>query len=769
MGTLVSTIWIKCNPKTSPGIQQDKRWKIHVLAVLGHLVGNLATNASFAAMNSCITMMIKACEPMFTMLIHYGLFSAAPSHTISHLASVPVICAGAILFIASDMSFNVWGIGAAILSNVAFPMRNIAAKASWDSDLCTDGPLQGYASMSMNGFLVILPFVLLKLIITHNLPFLEPAESFVSSASHVIYNIASLNVLEQVLPLTHAILNLSKRIIVILANIIYFRTPFTTAMCLGVFVFLCGNLLYLFATRHVNIRTSLFMAICASCLIHVHGTNWDDKPQRLSIMTSWVSDRHMPRAIAENIQGINQKYPSATITVYCGTSQCVQAITNLNNSNITPEFLVIGSVVKETPLASWFNWHAFYKVLAGVEFEDHLQSAVQLGLLWHFGGIYVDPGTMMDSLQLSDNHNHPWTLDDDFQHPWVVDGERSQTSVEAIQCGILDFSYFPSHNNFIHRLAVNFVKLYQKYSRNSTEWPVQFDIRESQWGLYRQCSENCPESRSAKLKKIPLSKAERIHYGTLDFDKHVQEHKSLNFGDPIQSYPGLQILPFVDTFLERDDLSRKSGDDYIFTIFFNAFWNLRDASLWPPQYGIKPILLSMHTSPRMKSIVQKHVDYMTRNGPIGCRDMDAYNFFQSVGVPVYFSACLTLMLQNPYNNSYRTNNIYLVDVDDKFKRFIPQYILDRAISVRHRGHMPNETSKWYDTPMYDLDRDILESRVGRFAEAHRFLDMYAKASLVITQRIHAALPSVALGTPVVFISSSDMVGAVEQRTNPLTA
>src|SRR5690606_10070852 len=39
----------------------------------------------------------------------------------------------------------------------------------------------------------------------------------------------------------------------------------------------------------------------------------------------------------------------------------------------------------------------------------------------------------------------------------------------------------------------------------------------------------------------------------------------------------------------------------------------------------------------------------------------------------------------------------------------------------------------------------------RAEEAQKLLDVYSQASLVITSRIHCALPCVALGTPVIFV------------------
>ena len=53
----------------------------------------------------------------------------------------------------------------------------------------------------------------------------------------------------------------------------------------------------------------------------------------------------------------------------------------------------------------------------------------------------------------------------------------------------------------------------------------------------------------------------------------------------------------------------------------------------------------------------------------------------------------------------------------------------------------------------EQDRPDLVDSEERFETAQHFLDELAQAKLVITSRIHTALPCLAFGTPVVFINS----------------
>ena len=676
LGTIVSMTLTRGDHKTSPS-RKGASWRLHLPAFLGHLIGNMATNASLAAVHSSVTIIIKACEPLFTILVCYYFYNNTPK--VIRTSSVLVMCFGAMLFIASDVSYNAWGLWAAVISNIAFPIRNITVKDHLDGE----GPFNTYRSMSMYGFVLLLPIVMVKLIITQRMPILELTDSFVSCVSHVLYNIASLCVLEKVLPLNYAILNLSKRIIAVFANILYFHTPFTYVTHIGLIIFVCGNILYGFTIRNTKVTKSIYALIFLLCTLT---KPWNTRnlplnqlfPDQKSpnIMTSWVFDQPIPSEIVDNIKNINNRYPAGSMTVYCGTSYCMEAINNLNNTQITPIFMEIDHIVKDTPLQDWFIRHSFNKVLAGAEFEHHLQNVVQLGLLWHYGGMYIDPTIIINNMDLDNQNNRSWIVNETCE------------SVKITDRGILDISNFPRQNEFINRLAVDFVKLYPKFNNNNTAWSVPFDVRPSQWDVFRQCSDSvkCPRSKSADIGKLMLSKGNHAHYGTLDFDKLVQMYKSINIGDTIQSYPGLQFLPFVDTFIERDAMSLSKSDVNV-TAFLNAFWGEKNTE-WPPPDNVHPILVSMHTEPIMKERMRNNLAYLKTHEPIGCRDMDTYAFFKSIGVQTYFSSCMTLMLNNPYPDSYRTDDIYLVDVSSDVQRFIPKDVLNRATLVRHRSVLP---------------------------------------------------------------------------------
>ena len=97
---------------------------------------------------------------------------------------------------------------------------------------------------------------------------------------------------------------------------------------------------------------------------------------------------------------------------------------------------------------------------------------------------------------------------------------------------------------------------------------------------------------------------------------------------------------------------------------------------------------------------------------------------------------MTLMLQV---KSEKTNEIFIVDVKEEYFQMLPK--------KNQRQGNPCEA---YIGGPYNQSRPI-------YCIAFNLIERYSRAKLVITQRIHSALPCVG-GTPVIFINSEKMPG-----------
>lgn len=359
-----------------------------------------------------LTQVIKAYEPVFTFALLSCLHAKSNIFNFTILISLIIMSLGASLFVASDSSLNVWGVGAAMVSNTAFSVRNIYLKKLSDAHV---GPLHSYAVVSVCGGLFLLPLMVVKLAMARKMSLLRLDKNIFSAVFHFAYNVASVNVLQNISPLSHAILNVSKRLFVIVSNLLYFPTTLSWKMLIGLLLFTLGLFLYQMTTQRTKfnfplrkIVVSITMAslICTPIII----TNIPFTGGRMhmreipptscqQLTTAWVFDRPIPLEVVQNIKAIHAQNPNAAITVYCGTSHCMRAIKEMDSTKISGQFLVVSDLVINTPLMEWCARHYFNKILAGAQFEDHLHDAVQLALLWHYGGLYFSLPLLLTCLQ----------------------------------------------------------------------------------------------------------------------------------------------------------------------------------------------------------------------------------------------------------------------------------------------------------------------------------------------------------------------------------
>ncbi len=710
---------------------------------IGNVAGSLATNAAFFLGASDVNLAILSCQPLVTLLLSSFLYrQEQTSHKISKLP-ILVIVLGAILFVFGEPDFNTWTVSTAVISNIAFPVRNILMKRL--SGECSSSPLQNFTITSIYSVMFLTPVYLVKRVVFGGSKMTAFSErSMISSFFYSVYSIASVTVLNRVLPVTHAVLGLGQRLFFSLASILRFSVPFSTNMTFGLCIILVGFYLY----QQKNTRwlwakkCSVFVVLMYFSLILVRQADqpvyWLQSIRRTECTfenkasTAWIYDRLIPSEVVKNIEAVVQNNPAMSLHVYCGTSQCVDAVSSsLWNDRIHVEFAVVSEILKDTPLEQWVVSHPFNKLLARGEYEDHLQEAVRLGLLWKHGGYYISPTV------LPTQHLFPPLCRESSPARMLGGTDMPKERITSI----FDAVYFPKRHPLIHQLFKDFASTYPL--KGHTYAPFSFPYANRVWERIKgnATCPSCPDpTPSLQLKYINITEEEhRCHYGTLSFVTRAEHIQASNLGDELQGFPGLQFLPFLDYFVDRETLesgppSPSNGDPI--TIFFNGWWGPAYHS-WPPPGHLDPVMVSIHIQ---RDMVEPWVNYSRTREPIGCRDNMTLNLMQSHGVDAFLSGCMTLLLKNPNIRGVRRDKIYFVDVRKKYLDSIPHDIREKGVKIRQAVSL-NST--------YNLER---------FSKAYKLIQQYASAKLVITQRIHAALPCVAMGTPVLFISSAKMPG-----------
>lgn len=218
-------------------------------------------------------------------------------------------------------------------------------------------------------------------------------------------------------------------------------------------------------------------------------------------------------------------------------------------------------------------------------------------------------------------------------------------------------------------------------------------------------------------------------------------------GDEIQSLASVNWLPYIDVKVERDNLTSIDGQGYprqSVTTFMNAWFGWRGMK-WPPPPAIKPILVAMHIEPNVESIFQSasSVSYLGSHGSVGARDTATKNTLSKMGLDAYFSGCMTLTMQNLGSNGSKRCKYIIVEIAKGAYEKFPQSILSSnqmcQFSHRTRGQR----------------RFVAENR---FLEAFELLEIYSSASVLITSRLHAALPAASMGLTVILVKTSVMPG-----------
>lgn len=249
-----------------------------------------------------------------------------------------------------------------------------------------------------------------------------------------------------------------------------------------------------------------------------------------------------------------------------------------------------------------------------------------------------------------------------------------------------------------------------------------------------------------------------------------------NIGDYIQSLAAAQFFDNIDIKINREALDEYDGEEV--KMIFNG-WFMHYPEHWPPSNKIKPLFVAFHLNSLAKNelLLENSIRYFKKHEPIGCRDINTKNILIEKGVDAYFSACLTLTLDIKYKTVQKNSRIYFVDPYYEFRRKnILSYlstIFTRYNDIKALSRNKFKTKSWknlfkasafYQQYIQIFDREILanaefikheipdtfESEEEKFDYAELLLNKYNSAHLVVTSRIHAALPCLALETPVFY-------------------
>ncbi len=266
----------------------------------------------------------------------------------------------------------------------------------------------------------------------------------------------------------------------------------------------------------------------------------------------------------------------------------------------------------------------------------------------------------------------------------------------------------------------------------------------------------------------------------------VGSPEEINIGDYIQALAASQFLPDKNGFVEREKLKSYTGKPC--KIIMNG-WFMHNPEEWPPAPQINPLFVAFHINSlaHHQLLSRESLEYLKAHEPIGCRDTATADMLLKEGINAYFSGCLTLTLGYKYKTTKKDGSIYFVDPYFVTKwtfattvkslvyllfhwkaintiahkhpepkrglrkrliltNFYRQYVRVFTKSVLLNANYICQQNAEY-REKFKTDEDLLN-------EAERLVKLYAKASLVVTSRIHCALPCLGLCTPVIYTEDS---------------
>lgn len=262
-----------------------------------------------------------------------------------------------------------------------------------------------------------------------------------------------------------------------------------------------------------------------------------------------------------------------------------------------------------------------------------------------------------------------------------------------------------------------------------------------------------------------------------------------NIGDYVQSVAAMQFVGSDAILIEREHLHEYHGDEV--KLIMNAWW-MHYPENFPPSDKINPLFISFHVNPGKADVLltDRTVTYLKKYEPIGCRDHGTKRLLEEKGVKAYFSGCLTLTLGNTYKHQGDGSSVCFVEPYYPLKslslrkpsvviKAVGKFLGDlnkvgKILKISKKmfgGVKPQQVlrasdflrlyEKYFDLNMmlsakyisHNVYEPSFKNEKEKFAYTECMLKTYARAELIVTSRLHAALPGLSMGTPTIFINN----------------
>lgn len=178
-----------------------------------------------------------------------------------------------------------------------------------------------------------------------------------------------------------------------------------------------------------------------------------------------------------------------------------------------------------------------------------------------------------------------------------------------------------------------------------------------------------------------------------------------------------------------NELASYDGEYCVLPISFPLYGFSHEHYITCLSHKIIPVFLGFATM--VHNYCEEDVQYLRRYEPIGCRDQYTMEGLRKNNVDAYLNGCMTITLPK-YRNGYDgRKKIYCIDLTDDIIKCIPEHMLKDCV-FRSHVYMSEECADGTEEKAREIYKEYIDN-----------------AKMIITTRMHAALPCIAFGIPVV--------------------
>ena len=255
----VVPLWL-CGLRAKPEITGDQIRSL-IPVTICHALTHLGAIVSLGAGAVSFTHIVKAAEPAVSAFLS-AIFTKSFLPLPVYLSLLPVM-GGVALASLGELSFSMIAFVAAMISNVASASRGIVGKGVLKSPPGKNMNAQNlYAVMTILSAAMCLPVALaiegkvlvptIQAMIAGGVHVTFAFQTFMSALTYYLYNEVAFLALDSVAPVTHALGNTIKRVVIILTSVVVFGTTLTTRGAIGSTIAIVGVLLYSLAKDYFN-------------------------------------------------------------------------------------------------------------------------------------------------------------------------------------------------------------------------------------------------------------------------------------------------------------------------------------------------------------------------------------------------------------------------------------------------------------------------------------------------------------------------------------